>query len=268
MHKTEIAPLPFERVELLDTPFIYENPKRWLWRSKAGRQHYNLWICRRGKAQFYFEDRDAHFEIVPWTVLLIPPDVSHLGWNEEDCPDFNNFSAHWLPIGGEDPFAVIKPTVLVLREIDTAEALIQSILRTSACGDSFALRQAEWLLLCLLGLVWRELQLPWDSPADRVILRQIGRIRSGEGLFQTVQNLADEAHMSRVHYTRRFKRAVGLSPNEFLVRQRVERCAILLRQTDWTLDQIAEAVGYSEQHYFSRQFSKVMGRSPGAYRAG
>ena len=192
--------------------------------------------------------------------------MGYHGWNDEDVRDFKNFSAHWLPVGLRDPVLAFEPRVFVLREIDTAEAIIQSILRVSAYGDSLGMKQAEWLLLSLLGLIWREIQLPWDSPADEIILKQIGRIRAGEGLFTQVQALADEAHMSQAHYTRRFKRAVGLSPNEFLVRQRVERCAILLKQTDWTLEQIADVVGYSEQYYFSRQFSKIMGRSPGAYR--
>jgi AraC-like DNA-binding protein len=264
----DLQPLPFSALRYCDAPFIYENPKRWTWMSEAGPDYYNLWICRSGHARFRFAGQKESSEIKPWTVLVMPPGIGYNGWNEVDCPGFKNFSAHWMPVGVDQFSRVFQPTVAVLREIDTAEALIQSILRVSAYGDDFGMRQAEWLLLALLGLVWRELQVPWDSSADEVILRQIGRIRSGEGLFQDVQAMAGEAHLSRAHYTRRFKRAVGSTPNAFLVRQRVERCAILLKQTDWTLDQIAHTVGYSEQHFFSRQFSRVMGRSPGAFRAG
>ena len=264
MDDRELLPLPFQGVRLLGAPFIYENPKRWVWSSESGPDYYNLWICRSGHAKFRFEKEV--FEVRPWTVLIIPPGTGHRGWNDEDVPDFKNFSAHWLPSPDKKGDPVFEPSVLVLKEIDTAEALIQSILRLSAYGDAFGHRQAEWALLSLLGLIWREIQLPWDSPADEIILKQIGRIRSGEDLFIDVQSLAEEAHMSRVHYTRRFKRAVGLSPNEFLVRQRVERSAILLKQTNWTLEQIADVIGYSEQHYFSRQFKRIMGISPGNYR--
>ena len=101
---------------------------------------------------------------------------------------------------------------------------------------------------------------------NRIFSADEGFTTSSNRFQPYVQELADEAHMSRVHYTRRFKRAVGLSPNEFLVRQRVERSAILLKQTDWTLEQIADVIGYADQHYFSRQFRRTMGVSPGAYR--
>ena len=267
MQDRDLPPLPFDRVSLIGSPFIYENPKRWTWRTDHGPDgYYNLWICRSGSASFKFIGREQVYEVRPWTVLLIPPSVGHCGWNDEDIPDFRNFSAHWIPLGVAEPELVLEPRVLVLREVDTAEALIQSILRVSAYGDEFGQTQAEWLLLSLLGLIWRDIQLPWESPADEIILRQIGRIRAGEDLFADVVSFAEEANMSRVHYTRRFKRAIGLSPNEFLVKQRVECSAVLLKRTDWTLEQIAEVVGYSEQHYFSRQFRQVMGISPGAFR--
>ena len=266
MDGRDVKPLKFDRLRLLGAPFIYENPKRWTWKSTLGNSYYNLWICRSGHANFRFSETGRRYEIRPWTALIIPPETPHHGWNEEDVADFKNFSAHWVPVSLGDSPPVFEPTVSVIKEIDTAESLIQGILRLSAYGDAFGRQQAEWLLISLLALIWREVQLPWDSPADEIILKQIGRIRGGESLFADVQELADEAHMSRVHYTRRFKRAVGLSPNEFLVRQRVERSAILLKQTDWTLEQIADVIGYADQHYFSRQFRRTMGVSPGAYR--
>ncbi|HKK18554.1 MAG TPA: AraC family ligand binding domain-containing protein, partial [Opitutales bacterium] len=212
MNRMHLKPLPFSRLRLIRAPFIYENPKRWLWRSETGNPYYNLWVCRSGHAKFRFKEQIHN--IRPWTVLVIPPETPFFGWNEEAVPDYKNFSAHWVPLDVENP--VFAPTVLTLREIDTAEALIQSMLRISAYGDRFGQQQMEWLLLSLIAMAWRETQLPWDSPADAVILSQIGRIRSGEGLFSDVTALAGEANMSRVHYTRRFKRALGLSPNEFL----------------------------------------------------
>lgn len=256
-------PLSLGRVKLIRAPFIYENTKqRWLWQSSSGNDYYNLWICRSGHAKFRF-DKEVH-EIWPWTVLIVPPHTSYLGWNEEIVPDFRNFSAHWIPLDVDGP--VFEPSVCRLKEVDTAEALIQSMLRVSAYDDSFGQQQTEWLLLSLLAMTWREIQLPWDSPADAVILSQIGRIRSGDDLFTDVTTLASEANMSRVHYTRRFKRALGVSPNEFLIRQRIERSALLLKQTDWTLQHIAEVIGYEDAHYFSRQFRRIMGVSPGVYR--
>jgi len=59
---------------------------------------------------------------------------------------------------------------------------------------------------------------------------------------------------------------MGSSPIAHLIQLRVNRAATLLRQTGDSVTDIAFRVGFSDSNYFTRQFRRIMGRSPRAYR--
>ena len=65
-----------------------------------------------------------------------------------------------------------------------------------------------------------------------------------------------------------FKREYGDSINDFINRCRVEAAADLIRGTDRRIYDIAFAVGFSDEHYFSRTFKRYIGISPSDYRSG
>jgi AraC family L-rhamnose operon transcriptional activator RhaR len=65
---------------------------------------------------------------------------------------------------------------------------------------------------------------------------------------------------------RRFRRAVGQSPLQWLARQRCEQAAIALLTTADPVAAIGIGVGWSDPNYFSRIFKKYFSLSPTAYR--
>jgi len=67
-------------------------------------------------------------------------------------------------------------------------------------------------------------------------------------------------------FLRRFKRATGLSPIEYIQTLRIEEAKHLLETTEMALDDIAEEVGYIEPASFRRLFRKLVGITPSAYR--
>ena len=84
-------------------------------------------------------------------------------------------------------------------------------------------------------------------------------------------SLADLARISTVspsHLIRLFKRQAGTTPHDYLMRYRITRAKELLAETDLTSAAIAKQVGFSSESNFSYRFSKMVGQSPRAYRAG
>jgi AraC-like DNA-binding protein len=82
-----------------------------------------------------------------------------------------------------------------------------------------------------------------------------------------VGDVAAAAEMSVVQLERTTRRIIGISVRQLLVRFRVERAIALLDSTDSTLSDIAARCGYYDQSAFTRQFRRVVGVSPGAYRS-
>jgi len=254
---------PIDEISFTQPPMVFRNGLEWRWQSER-REHYNLWISLKGRGSMDFGSK--RYDVTPWTAFLFPPEGRLLGLADDPGEEMVNFSLHWLPKTGRSLESGSLPLGLKLYEIDTAQSLIQSLVRRSVGNDPLTEQESHWAALGLLALVWREGQTPARSSADQLIHGQIERILSGGDLFLTTTQLAAEAGLSRAHYSRRFSRITATSPNRFLREQRIRRACNLLKEQDWTIETVAEKIGYSAIYFFSRQFKRMVGRTPGEYR--
>lgn len=72
--------------------------------------------------------------------------------------------------------------------------------------------------------------------------------------------------MSRSHFIRGFKRAMGITPYKYIVHCRIERAKRLLRETSLPLDQVAHAVGFSDQSHLTKRFRLAVKITPKIFR--
>jgi AraC family transcriptional regulator len=82
----------------------------------------------------------------------------------------------------------------------------------------------------------------------------------------TIDRMASIACLSKYHFARAFKQAVGQSPHRYVSAQRLEYAKALLVQSDWSLADIALALRFSCQASFTRAFGQATGQTPGRYR--
>ena len=82
----------------------------------------------------------------------------------------------------------------------------------------------------------------------------------------TVGELASVARMSRSAFALRFKEVVGETPLDYLTRWRVYKAAVLLKEGDRKLTEVAKAVGYDSDASFNKRFKQIVGVTPGEYR--
>jgi AraC family transcriptional activator FtrA len=82
----------------------------------------------------------------------------------------------------------------------------------------------------------------------------------------TVADLARQANTSTRHLTRLFNAATGQTPLQWLLTQRVRHAQELLEATDHNIDRIATATGLGTATTLRRQFKRVVGVPPDAYR--
>lgn len=80
--------------------------------------------------------------------------------------------------------------------------------------------------------------------------------------------VAREVGMSRYHFSRVFKESMGLSPINYIVRQRIERAKKLLAETELPIADIALQAGFSGQSHFTTFFRKLVGLTPRSFRKG
>ncbi len=84
----------------------------------------------------------------------------------------------------------------------------------------------------------------------------------------TLNLIAEQLHISQSYLTRIIKQKTGISFTDYLNKLRINMAIKLLldKDRDYTINDIANMVGYSSQHYFSRAFKNYIGLSPNQYR--
>lgn len=81
-----------------------------------------------------------------------------------------------------------------------------------------------------------------------------------------IADLTRHLGLSRARVFELFKTATGLTPNEYLVRQRINRGCELLATTQQPVTDIALTIGFSSSQYFCNVFRKYAGMRPTEYR--
>lgn len=101
------------------------------------------------------------------------------------------------------------------------------------------------------------------DPLDRV------RVRIAAEFLRalTIEDLARSAGMSRDHLRRTFKTRFGLTPIAYLEECRMKQAAVLLRETDQEVKEVAGHVGFKNANNFSTAFKRFHGVSPEIFRA-
>jgi AraC-like DNA-binding protein len=81
-----------------------------------------------------------------------------------------------------------------------------------------------------------------------------------------VAALAERAHTSPAHFSRRFKSTFGETPHQYLLTRRIERAKHLLRESDRSVTEISLDVGFQSLGSFSSKFKDIVGGTPTEYR--
>jgi AraC family transcriptional regulator len=86
----------------------------------------------------------------------------------------------------------------------------------------------------------------------------------GENL--SLSEVANELGMSQYYFCRLFKQSTGVSPHQYLIRQRVEQAKHLLKNPERSITWIALECGFANQSHFAKCFRQHTGMNPNQFR--
>lgn len=154
----------------------------------------------------------------------------------------------------------------VVRDPVMGLALSRAIAAGAQAQES--LRAQELTHAVLIALLQRHGERRGADLAKAAGATRMARVRdymrAHFGQDITVNALAREAGLSRVHLTRAFTQQFGVPPHVYLnaVRLKCAKAAMLAGQP---LAEVATACGYADQSHFSRRFKGSVGVAPGAW---
>ncbi len=120
----------------------------------------------------------------------------------------------------------------------------------------------------LMGLILRHKEEFWhgETSARERIEKSVHFMKSHLREPLNIATLMSLVNLSRSHYTTLFKRVTGYAPLNYLNHLRMQRAVELLNSTNWPIKQISDHLGFSDQFYFSRAFTKMYDHSPSEHR--
>ncbi len=81
-----------------------------------------------------------------------------------------------------------------------------------------------------------------------------------------LEDLARRAHLSLSHFKKRFKAETGLSPRQYILRDKIEAAKCLLSSQAKPITDIALDLGFVSSQYFATVFKRITGTTPTHYR--
>lgn len=144
-----------------------------------------------------------------------------------------------------------------------ADACADPVPASTLYGDSLSLA----LLACLQDL--RDEAELAPKPAGLLPWQMNAAIRfMHENMASNfpLSAVAERVRLSRSYFGRGFRESTGSTPHQWLIKARVARAQEMMVGSDKPLADVALAVGFSDQAHFTRSFTKLVGRSPGAWR--
>lgn len=236
---------------------------------KKGRRDYQILYVASGKAHFWFNGIE---EIVDsgHMVLYKPKEVQKYVYYVEDHPE-----VFWIHFTGYDVKNILEYHGISLNQhvfysgtLPEYKMLFRKIIRElQQCEYGYEDYIASSFNNILL-LVSRQQQNGenYTVTIPEEIEMAVSYFNENYNTKISVAQYAESLHISTNWFIRNFKQHMKMSPAQYLLSLRMVNAQSLLENTDYSVGEIAEIVGYDNQLYFSRVFKKEYGISPAQYR--
>ncbi|TWD75254.1 AraC family transcriptional regulator of arabinose operon [Kribbella amoyensis] len=241
-----------------------------LFHTLHGRGRFGITPTRPTKAQTRTsQPRDVFAD--PGMVTLIRSGTLHDYGVEPELKRWHFRYAHfhprpdWLPLLD---WPEVAPGILQLRPTSQAAERIAHSLAEAVRHKRSVLPQGEQLSLNSLeaALLWCDTQNPKALRIDDRLLRAIELIDHDLKATLDVPRLARAVNLSASRFAHLFREQLGVTPQRFVERRRLDAACRLLELTTRPIASVAAEVGYPDPLYFSTRFRRQTGTSPTGYR--
>jgi AraC-like DNA-binding protein/mannose-6-phosphate isomerase-like protein (cupin superfamily) len=231
--------------------------------------HTELFFIIGGKGQFLIEDR--LYPVGVNNLVIINPNVTHTEVSLNAQPlEYIVLGIEGIALDASrrsgEPFGILD----ALESMEVAGCLRNILREMEQKNTGYEdVCQAYMEILIIRLMRYTTLAIPTDPQAVS-INRQCAAVRRYIDLHfkesLTLEQLAEEGHMNKYYLSHAFKREYGISPINYMIDRRIEESKYLLAETDLSMSQIAQLLGFSSLSYFSQVFHRTQAVSPKEYR--
>lgn len=249
--------LPTAQINILEVGFLRDYTK---WNFRPICEYFWHLYCNPFSENCGVRFDGQDFPLTENRILLIPPYTIYSVYSSSPI---QHFYIHFLPEG--NVFSICRRPWYVPSDLP----MIRQI------GETLANKQDNGQMTCLVtGTVQRALGLlpieAFQNSASDAADQQIGSaikfyLNNTEKKVKN-EEVAQKLGMSLQNFELQFKRQTGMAPREFHRHRQMQIAADMLTLTSYSIEYIAQKIGYADRFIFSRIFKKYYGISPASYR--
>lgn len=209
----------------------------------------------------------VRFEVPPEHAMLLTFPENHRYFLP---PDSRHWEVVYVNFGGSDARRLLLElrrrfgAVVRLRSNSDPVRRIHTLLENPPPTTAWESGTAGFRLFMELA---REAERHDDAkPRPEFIDRVLDYCRANMGMGLEVKKLASLSGYSRWHFSREFKRVLGVSVPQYVTELRLEQALELLQTTRLSVKEIAERCGFDNVSYFIKLFSGRFHSTPGELR--
>jgi AraC-like DNA-binding protein len=214
-----------------------------------------------GSSQYVFNNKVVELHK---NELMYLPEHSYYAIRAENGGKYIiiNFALH-------SPAPADEPTKISFRDHSKVYKLVHQIQHLWVMKNDVDVLTAKSLLYQIMAEIARQQESVYISPEAREkISTAIQYLR--QHLYDSglrVRDLHTLLGMSDTYFRKLFTQVYGLSPVQYINRERIEQAKSLLVSGDFgTIEQVAQAAGFSDVYYFSKVFKNQTGQPPTEWR--
>lgn len=243
---------------------------------------YELYYLYSGERYYFIKDRTYHVKRGNF-VLIKPYDVHSTGSSSKSGYDriLITFKKSYLDgflqaVKDVNLFECFEKDIHVIPFNFGEQSLVESLLismlnefETKAPGYDYFLKSAMVQLLLIVSRFSGQLDNTtqgYASAAHKTVSEVAAYINTRYYEEISLESIAERFFISPCYFSRTFKRVTGIPFIEYLNGVRIKEAERLLKQTDMSIVEVAEAVGFKSTTHFGRTFKGIIGISPIDYR--
>ena len=147
-------------------------------------------------------------------------------------------------------------------ELDSKK-LVSSIDSISYKNSEEILAAAKIMEACTSYIIYKELITP---ESNKIFETAKNYIENHLGDNLGIDELCSALGIGRTRLYEIFRNELKMGISKYILRRRMHKAKSLLKNSDLSIHQIAECVGFTDYNYFSRVYKKTYGKSPKNYR--
>ena len=196
--------------------------------------------------------------------VCFPPDV----YFEREIIKPLVFHQFGFALPADDPCAALLAAgklPLTAECVNRAIALLDHA-ALSSLHDSAHLHRRVIAWLMMENMLALEQKQTSAESVDADIAQAVRYMNSHLDEKISMEQLAEILHLSYSGFLLKFRKTMQCTPNEYLIRLRMQRARQLLLEGRLQIQEVAGLCGYSNAYYFSNAFRRCYGMSPSACR--